>query len=299
VARPIFTTVFSADLETIINDLGSNKISPQVAAKRLKAIKSNLQDEVIQRRPIPGTIPNDKSIFQGILALAILGSGPCAMTLSDSHAMNLPPPMDNKSDRIRISKTRLLSVLNGLGLLTAAYDGSRVAQMIELLWQDASEYGGDRFHEEMNGHSVTDAAENGIGQGDMDEIELGVLKWTLYGAEANQPSWFTKFCMPCGSKPVRTRPVHPAQVSNLRRRGGELIRHDILQCLLCRDAAGCPMADAVVSSTELTNSIEVELPKIINREVSLPFDEDKSDKEHNEMKAVIMPLFSSESEETN
>jgi hypothetical protein len=73
------------------------------------------------------------------------------MTLSDSHAMNLPPPMDNKSDRIRISRTWLLSVLNGLGLLTAAYDGSRVFQMIELLWQDASE-DGDRFHEKMNGH---------------------------------------------------------------------------------------------------------------------------------------------------
>jgi hypothetical protein len=57
---------------------------------------------------------------KGILALAILGSGPCAMLLSDSHAMNLPPPMDNKSDWIRISRTWLLSVLNGLGLLTAA-----------------------------------------------------------------------------------------------------------------------------------------------------------------------------------
>jgi hypothetical protein len=114
VARPIFTTVFSADLEAIINDLGSDKISTQVAAKRLKAIKSNLQDEVIHRRPIPGTIPNDKSIYQGILALAILGSGPCAMTLSDSHAMNLPPPMDNKSDRIRINRTCLWSVLNDL-----------------------------------------------------------------------------------------------------------------------------------------------------------------------------------------
>jgi glyoxylase-like metal-dependent hydrolase (beta-lactamase superfamily II) len=305
VARPIFTTVFSADLEAIINDLGSDKISTQVAAKRLQAIKSNLQDEVIHRRPIPGTIPNDKSIYQGILALAILGSGPCAMTLSDSHAMNLPPPMDNKSDRIRISKTRLLSVLNGLGLLTAAYDGSHVVQMIELLWQDASEYG-DRFHETMNGHWAADAAENGMGPSDVDEIELGVLKWTLYGAEANQPSWFTKVCMPCGSKPVPTRPMHPAQVLNLKRRGGELIRHDVVQCLLCRDAAGCPMVDTVVPLNEgspvksmpLTNSIEVELPKIVTREISLPFDEEESDEEHIEMNAVVKPLFSSESEET-
>jgi glyoxylase-like metal-dependent hydrolase (beta-lactamase superfamily II) len=310
VARPIFTTVFSADLEAIINDLGSNKISPQVAAKRLESIKSNLQDEVIHRRPIPGTIPNDKSIYQGILALAILGSGPCAMTLSDSYAMNLPPPMDNKSDRIRISKTRLLSVLNGLGLLTAAHDGIHIVQMIELLWKDASEYG-DRFHEKMNLHSAEDAAENGIGQSDMDEIELGVLKWTLYGAEANQPSWFTKFCMPCGSMPVPTRPKHPAQVSDLRRSGGELIRHDAVRCLLCRNAAGCPVVDAVAPSNEgspvksvarssiaLTNSIEVELPKNVAREVSLPFDEDESDEERIEMQAVIKPLFTCEAEET-
>jgi hypothetical protein len=64
---------------------------------------------------------------QGIfVALAILGSGPCAMALLAKHAMNLPPPMDNKSDWIRISGTWLLSVLNGLGLLTAAYNGSHV-----------------------------------------------------------------------------------------------------------------------------------------------------------------------------
>jgi hypothetical protein len=87
-------------------------------------------------------------------------------------------------------------VLNGLDLLTAAYNGSHVFQMIEVLWQDESEYG-DRFHEKMNGHSALDAVENGMGPSDVDEIEIGVLKWTLYGgAKANQPSWFTKFCLP-------------------------------------------------------------------------------------------------------
>jgi hypothetical protein len=36
-----------------------------------------------------------------------------------------------------------------------------------------------------------------MGPSDVDAIELGVLKWTLYGgAEANQPSCFTKFCLP-------------------------------------------------------------------------------------------------------
>jgi hypothetical protein len=68
--------------------------------------------------------------------------------------------------------------------------------MIELLWQDSSEYG-DRFHKKMNGHSTLDIAENGMGPSNVNEIELGVLKWTQYvGAESNQPSWFTKFCLP-------------------------------------------------------------------------------------------------------
>jgi hypothetical protein len=86
------------------------------------------------------------------------------MTLLDSHAMNLPPPpMDNKSDRVRISRTWLLSMLNGLGLLTAAYNGSRVFQMIELLWQDASEYG-DQFHKKMNGTRLQMLRRMGWGQ---------------------------------------------------------------------------------------------------------------------------------------
>jgi hypothetical protein len=70
--------------------------------------------------------------------------------------------------------------------------------MIELLlYQDASEYG-DWFHEKMNGHSALDAAVNGMmGPSNVDEIELRVLKWTLYGgAKANQLSCFTKFCLP-------------------------------------------------------------------------------------------------------
>ena len=303
IARPIFATVFAADLEAIIDDLGSNRISSQKAAKRLKSIKWKLEDEAIRRRPIPGTLPNDKSIYQGIVALAILGSGPCAMTLSDSHAMKLPPPMDKKSDRIRISKTRLLSVLNGLELLTAAYDGGHVVQMIELLWKDASEYG-DECNGTMNGHSFEDAVENGEGKSDMDEIELGMLKWSLYGAEANQPSWFTKFCMPCGSQTVSTRPKHPAQVSNRRRTSGELVRHDVIRCPLCRDAAGCPMLDdasnesshvrSAASSVVLADSIEVELPKIVEQEVSLPFDEDNSEHQHVEMQAVITPLLTPE-----
>jgi hypothetical protein len=85
------------------------------------------------------------------------------MFLSDSHAMNLPPPMGSKSNRIWISKARLLSTLNGRGLLTAANDGGHVIQMINILWKDAPEYGYE-INGKMNGHSVEDAVENGAGR---------------------------------------------------------------------------------------------------------------------------------------
>jgi hypothetical protein len=80
-----------------------------------------------------------------------------------------------------------------------------------------------------------------------------------------------------GSMPVLTPPMHPRQVSNLRDRGRELICDNIVQCLLCHDAAGCPMVDTVISLNKglpvksvessripLTNSIEVEIPKIVH-----------------------------------
>jgi hypothetical protein len=129
----------------------------------------------------------------------------------------------------------------------------------------------------------------------------------------SQPAIMVHQILPAvaGSKPVLTQLMHPAQVLNLRRRGGELICHNIVQCLLCHDAAGCPMVDTVVSLNEgspvksvaswcilLMNFIEVELPKIVNWEISLPFDEEECGEEHIEMNAVMKALFSSESKET-
>jgi hypothetical protein len=60
------------------------------------------------------------------------------------------------------------------------------------------------------------------------------------------------------------------------------------------------MVDAVVSLNKglPVKSVEVELPKIANQEIILPFDEEESDEEHIEMNAVMKPLFSSVSSET-
>ena len=315
ISRPVFTTVFSADLDAVIKELDSGKISTLEAAKQLRAIKSSLQDNVIRRRPIPGTLPTDKSIYQGILALAILGSGPCAMTLADSRAMNLPVPMDRNSDQIRISKARLLSVLHGLDLLSAANDGQKVVQMIELLWKDASEYCVDAEWAHVNGESHNPEEsfeiENGMDRSIPDEIQLGILKWCLYGVEANRPSWFSKFCMlTCDELPEpKERPAHPVKSMSMRRTNGELVRHDVLRCPLCRDATGCPkVADISQSFTteesprkesslvsirqespsSVSSAVEVELPNIahVESEVSLPFDESDSDAERSELQKV-------------
>lgn len=317
ITRPIFTTVYAADLESVIDELNANKITPQKAAKRLRAMQASLDENVIGRRPIPGTLPTNKGIYQGILALAILGSGPCAMTLGDSEAMNLPVPMDRNSDCILISKTRLITVLNGLELLTPANDGSKLVQMIELLWKDASEYCDSVEWAEVKG-AVNDCdesfeIENGLERTIPDEIELGILKWCIYGAQANHPSWFTKFCMLTSDEIPQPRemPVHPVKAMNVRRTNGELVRHDVLRCPLCRDATGCPEVDYAgdfyatsddsprresslaglpeESASAVSSEIEMSAYTRMESEVSLPFDENGSDAELRQ--SVIKPML--------
>jgi hypothetical protein len=48
---------------------------------------------------------------------------------------------------------------------------------------------------------------------------------------------------------------------------------------------------SVASSVVFIDSTEVELARIAEREVSLPFDEDNSDHKHIGMQAVITPLL--------
>ena len=83
-------------------------------------------------------------------------------------------------------------------------------------------------------------------------LELGDLKWTLYGVprRADQQASRSIFscltsCMPCGGNakkrnPQRLDPEHPAYKSGMKPHSGDLVRHDIYTCLLCRNAAGCP-----------------------------------------------------------
>lgn len=223
----VFTTIYTKDLDSIVEGLLSGDISKKEAADRLQAATARLDMPVVNRRAIPGFLPSDKNIYRGILGIVTLGSKPAAMTISDSRAMKLPSPIDSNSDFTLVSRKRLLRVLSRLGLLEN--NEIDIPKIIKHLWAEAREVGDDKT---TYGNNDLEAS-NGS-----DEVELGVLKWTLYGVPANQPSWLSKlFCMPCSS--VSTPPVFPEHPScKLQKKGGDLVSHDILTCPLCRSAAG-------------------------------------------------------------
>ena len=193
------------------------------------------------------------------------GSRPSAMTLSDSRAMKLPAPAISDTSGSLISKKRLIGVLGQLGFLEDSADGQHLLSMIHALWQEAHEYasvGSDgvtqRNAEESKYHAVAGHDSDGTtsSQNDKEEqfsgskdlVELGTLKWILYGFPAKQPTWFSKFCMPCRGRSggqslekLQSKTAleeHPVHASRMQRRHGELVRHDVLTCKICQSAAG-------------------------------------------------------------
>ena len=102
----VFTTVYSADIQNVIKELRSGSTTPYMAANQLESLQSRLDEKLIGRRPIPRTLPNHKNIYLSVVALAMLGSAPSAVTLSDANIMNMAPPVEC-TDRILISKSRV------------------------------------------------------------------------------------------------------------------------------------------------------------------------------------------------
>jgi hypothetical protein len=245
--KPVFTAMYTADLDKVINEMDGGKISLEDAVTKLKAMRDRVEQPVIGRRPIPGTLPNDKLMYSACLALAILGSPPCAMTLSDSQTLNLPPPVAPiNTHTISVSKKRILQVLTSLGLIKDNVEGRDLTTMIDILWKESSEYG---IPQGCN------KADDEVGLED-DCMELGILRWMLFGIEANQPDWFERYCMPCGitHPPRKLSQKHPIQDANLRRTNGELVKHDALTCPLCRDVTGCPQGDGLEQEDEDTKN---------------------------------------------
>jgi len=252
VNRKVFTTLYADDLDGLIKEMSSGSIDTKTAARRLEELKSLMDKPVIGRRPIPGTLPSSKNVYRGLLAFALLGSAPSAATLSDSVNMKMAAPIDSSSDRIRVSKKRLIAVLHWLGLCDGD-DGLMIVRTIHQLWKETQDYTArvaetDRMHEKL--HGVDDTKNDSNSTTDVesmqdadDEVVLGALKWIVYGIpERPKESWFS-YCTPCSKTKNDDMPSknHPAGRLGMKRHGGELVRHDVLTCPLCRNATGCPV----------------------------------------------------------
>ena len=219
----IFTTVYSDDLNTIVQELRCGKIDPVSAADKLDALENRLDENLISRRPIPNTLPSHKNVYLGILAMVVLGSAPAAMTLSDANIMNMPAPIES-TDEILISKSRIVSALSDFGLLMGG--GSvHLKDIINLLWREA------RLENESN-ESWKDDMESST---ENEFIELGLLKLTLFGVVFNQPSWLSKYCVPC-TQPEPTYDENSwVTTSKMKRTNGELQKSDPKISVLCHD----------------------------------------------------------------
>lgn len=266
--RPVFTTVYAADLDELIDDLAEGMLTPQKAARRLKEMQNNMTVPPVGRRPIPNTLPTSRTIYKGLLGITLLGSHATALTLSDSRAMELPPPVVGTSDRIRVSKKRLIAVLNQLGLLGEENDGRRLVAIIHQLWKEANECVADVS---KNKYDVESTNED-----EGDNVDLGMLKWIIYGLGANQPSWFSKYCMPCSKEEVPFEPSQPsaASLSSMKRQRGELVRHDVFSCYLCQTAAGCPdVEEPIQGGPSLSNQpiLQKTSSTLTNTEETRPF----------------------------
>jgi hypothetical protein len=148
----------------------------------------------------------------------------------------MPPPLDHNSDKTLVSKKRLVCVLTRLGVINSSEED--VSAMIDELWREANEYCSPKGYYKEN-YGGTDVESDHW----HDEIEIGMLKWILYGVSANQPSWFSKiFCMPCYKVPDNriVFPEHPG--SRMNQKSGDLVSHDVLSCYLCRNVTGSTQA---------------------------------------------------------
>lgn len=234
--RSVFTTVYTNDLEEVVHGLKNGRLTSASAAKKLTELSNKLDEPTVMRRPIPNTLPSDKKIYMGLLALAVLGSDPSGLCTSDSRKLNLPAPVGD-TDHLLISKRKLISTLFRLGLLPSdkALSGiDQIVLIINLLWEESRLDHGSEPTDTEN-----ERADFEVGRAESDDlIELGALKLTLFGVVYKQPSWFRKCCMPCNSAPqVKSK-------SKLKRTGAELVKHDVAKCPMCASVLGCPKHDA-------------------------------------------------------
>jgi glyoxylase-like metal-dependent hydrolase (beta-lactamase superfamily II) len=305
----VFTTVYSSDLDTIIEELKLGQIDTSTAAIKLNALKVGLQQPILGRRAIPGTLPSSRAVYRGLVALTLLGSAPTALTRSDGEIMKIPEPIANTScsDNICISKRRLVTVLFCLGLLDDK-DGKFIVAIIQQLWKEVKDVSTKDWKRQQvntsNVHDDTDAVDmileqskeeienmstdvESIIDSTFDECELGTLKWVIYGIPGQQKSksLFSKFCVPCDkssgddSDDLPTNPTHTA--ARMKRHGGELVRHDVFTCPLCRTATGCPVQQIYSNQIEMNDNGYIHQIMTVGTTVDQRQDEDCHDDDNN------------------
>lgn len=64
-AKSVFTTLYTSDLDAMIDGLAQGQLSAEEAATQLEGLKAKLKAPVIRRRPIPGTLPSERVVFKG------------------------------------------------------------------------------------------------------------------------------------------------------------------------------------------------------------------------------------------
>ncbi|GKZ00382.1 hypothetical protein MPSEU_000991200 [Mayamaea pseudoterrestris] len=278
VDRPVFATMFADDLQALVDELKTGSLSGEMAAHRLEQLQHSMDVPSITRRPFPETLPSDRIIYKGLVGLVLLGSAPAAMTLKDSKAMNVPAPVVSSSDRIIINRKRLVKVLHWLGLLSDDTGGERVKDILIQLWSEAKAYSDARsgFDLELTENNGDNTMRKGvdveISKSAVDEVELGCLKWTLYGVHDIPTGRLAQWCMPCSS-PVPFIP-HPIDTSRMRINHGELVKHDPLTCPLCTSATGRAVDD-MECEPQLPTNCAADRPVLLQRSISPCDDENE------------------------
>jgi hypothetical protein len=256
--RPVFTTVYAADLNSIIEQLSSGRMDPMTAARNLADMKTVMDLPAVGRRPIPDTLPSDRSVARSLVALCLLGSPPSALTLSDSLALKLPPPVVGKtSDKVLISKSRLLRILHVLGLVRDEDHYERISAMLDQLWKETREYSDamSAFNPKPTSSSIQTVTYDAVDvevevrTPSDDQVSLGALRWVMFGVPQAAPAlsrW--RSCLPCAApKPPLSSPElaiaklhesHPVHTCGMRKHSGELVRHDLQTCLFCVSLTG-------------------------------------------------------------
>jgi hypothetical protein len=256
--RPVFTTVYAADLNSIIEQLSSGRMDPLTAARNLADMKTVMDLPAVGRRPIPDTLPSDRSVARSLVALCLLGSAPSALTLSDSLALKLPPPVVGKtSDKVLISKSRLLRILHVLGLVRDEGHYARISAMLDQLWKETREYSDamSAFDPKPTSSSIQTVTYDAVDvevevrTPSDDQVSLGALRWVMFGVPQAAPAlsrW--RACLPCAppKHPItgtelavaKLHESHPVRTCGLRKHSGELVRHDLQTCLFCVSLTG-------------------------------------------------------------